>query len=262
MTKAFCFGNGNSRKGLNLDYFKKYGTVIGCNAVYRDFTPDIVVGLDSRIGHEIYRSGYAHKHTCYLGYWTPVPTFIAKEMLKTMADKTDIVWNDSEQVVYHGADGVFTLTKGHNLGITYITGVTDNDKVKDIEPDVDGFAYATGSRSIHLACELGAKEVYIIGHDLYSLNDKINNVYAGTNCYADKDADYARPNNPDETFNWILQHKNTFNKFKDIQFYKVNLNKIGTSSIDCEVDEWKDCDNLSYITHKEMAKSLDKITKR
>ena len=33
MTKAFCFGNGNSRKGLNLDYFKKYGTVIGCNAV-------------------------------------------------------------------------------------------------------------------------------------------------------------------------------------------------------------------------------------
>ena len=79
MTKAFCFGNGNSRKGLNLDYFKKYGTVIGCNAVYRDFTPDIVVGLDSRIGHEIYRSGYAHKHTCYLGYWTPVPTFVAKK---------------------------------------------------------------------------------------------------------------------------------------------------------------------------------------
>ena len=262
MTKAFCFGNGNSRKGLNLDYFKKYGTVIGCNAVYRDFTPDIVVGLDSRIGHEIYRSGYAHKHTCYLGYWTPVPIFVAKEMLKTMADKTDIEWNDSELVVYHGADGVFTLTKGHNLGITYITGVKHPDKVKDIEPDVDGFAYATGSRSIHLACELGAKEVYIIGHDLYSLDNKINNVYAGTNCYADKDADYARPNNPDETFNWILQHKNTFNKFKDVQFYKVNLNKVGTSPIDCEVGEWKDCNNLSYITHKEMAKSLDKTTKR
>ena len=37
-------------------------------------------------------------------------------MMKTMADKTDIVWNDSQEVVYHGADGVFTLTKGHNLG--------------------------------------------------------------------------------------------------------------------------------------------------
>ena len=255
---AVCLGNGQSRQGLDLSKMKDYATVIGCNAIYRDFTPDIIVGLDSRIGHEIYRSGYAHKHTCYLGYWTPVPIFVAKEMLKTMADKTDIVWNDSEQVVYHGADGVFTLTKGHNLGITYITGVTDNDKVKDIEPDVDGFAYATGSRSIYLACELGVKQVYIIGHDLYSLDNKINNVYAGTNGYADENADYARPNNPDETFNWILQHKNTFNKFKNVKFYKVNLNSIGTSAIDCEIDEWKDCANLSYITQKEMVKSLDK----
>ena len=262
MTKAFCFGNGNSRKGLLLESFREHGTVIGCNALYRDFSPDILVALDSRIGHEIYRSGYAHKHTCYLGYWTPVPIFVAKEMMKTMADKTDIVWNDSEEVVYHGADGVFTLTKGHNLGITYITGVSPPDKVKDIEPDVDGFAYATGSRSVLLACELGAKEVYIIGHDLYSLDSKINNVYAGTNSYAAKDADYARPDNPDETYNWILQHKNTFNRFKDVQFYKVNPNELDTTPIDCKVDEWKDCVNLSYITQKEMVQSLDKPTKR
>ena len=262
MKKAFCFGNGNSRKELSLKDFRKYGTIIGCNALYRDFSPDILVALDSRISHEIYRSGYAHKHTCYLGYWTPVPVFVAKEMLKTMADKTDIEWKDSMDVVYHGADGVFTLTKGHNLGITYVTGVTEKDKVQNIEPDVDGFAYATGSRSIHLACELGAKEVYIIGHDLYSLDNKINNVYAGTNGYADKEADYARPNNPDETYNWILQHKNTFNKFKYVKFYKVNLNAIGTTQIDCEIDEWKECDNIEYITQKEMVKSLDKTTKR
>ena len=262
MKKAFCFGNGNSRKELSLKDFRKYGTIIGCNALYRDFSPDILVALDSRISHEVYRSGYAHKHTCYLGYWTPVPVFVAKEMLKTMADKTDIQWKDSMDVVYHGADGVFTLTKGHNLGITYVTGVTEKDKVQNIEPDVDGFAYATGSRSIHLACELGAKEVYIIGHDLYSLDNKINNVYAGTNCYADKEADYARPNNPDETYNWILQHKNTFNKFKYVKFYKVNLNTIGTTQIDCEIDEWKECNNVEYITQKEMVKSLDKTTKR
>ena len=262
MTTAFCFGNGTSRKGLNLDDFKKYGTVIGCNAIYRDYTPDIVVGLDSRIGHEIYRSGYAHKNTCYLGYWTPVPIFVAKEMMKTMADKTDIVWNDSEEVVYHGADGVFTLTKGHNLGVTYITGITADDKVKDIEPDVDGFAYATGSRSIYLACELGAKEVYIIGHDLFSLDGKINNIYAGTTCYGKENADMMIPDNPDETYNWILQHKNTFNKFPQTQFYKVNLNTLGTSDTDCDIEEWKDCNNLTYTTQKEMVKSLDKTTKR
>jgi len=167
-------------------------------------------------------------------------------------------------VVYHGADGVFTLTKGHNLGMTYITGVTDNDKVKNIEPDIDGFAYATGTRAIYLACELGAKEVYIIGHDLYSTDDKVNNIYAGTSCYVDEDTPMMRPDKSekDDLHHWILQHKNTFNKFKDVNFYKVNLNTIGTSSIDCEIDEWKGCDNLTYITQKEIVKSLDKPTKR
>ena len=254
MTTAFCFGNGNSRKSLNLDDFKKHGTVIGCNAIYRDFTPDIVVGLDSRIGHEIYRSGYAHKHTCYLGYWTPVPIFVAKEMMKTMADKTDIVWNDRDEVVYHGADGVFTLTKGHNLGITYVTGVSKEDEIIDIEPDVDGFAYATGSRSVHLACELNAKEIYIVGHDLYSDTDKVNNIYAGTDSYAEKDALAAKPDNVDETFNWILQHKNTFDKFPNTQFYKVN--KGAETKTDMPIKEWSDCPNLKYITQKEMAQRL------
>ena len=59
--------------------------------------------------------------------------------------------------------------------------------------------------------------------------------------------------------NKYLQH---FNKFKDVNFYKVNMNAIGTSTIDCEIDEWKDCDNLTYITQKEMVKGLDKSTKR
>ena len=128
----FCLGNGNSRKEFDLNKLKKYGTVIGSNAIYRDFTPDILVALDSRMSHEVYRSGYCFNNVSYLGYWTPVPIFVAKEMLKTMADKTDIVWNDSEEVVYHGADGVFTLVKGHNLGITYITGVSKEDKVLNI----------------------------------------------------------------------------------------------------------------------------------
>ena len=253
----FCFGNGNSRKGIDIEKYKKYGTVVGCNAIYRDFTPDILVALDSRINHQIYRSGYCFENISYLGYWTPIPSVIAEDMVKEQKGRIDVEFKGCSEAVYHGADGVFTLTKGHNLGITYITGVKHPDKVIDIEPDVDGFAYATGSRSIHLACELGAKEVYIIGHDLFSLNKQINNIYAGTNCYAAEDADYARPDNPDETFNWILQHKNTFKKFKDVQFYKVNLNSIGTSAIDCEIDEWKDCANLSYITQKEMVKSLD-----
>ena len=39
---AVCLGNGQSRQGLDLKKMKDYATVIGCNAIYRDFTPDIL----------------------------------------------------------------------------------------------------------------------------------------------------------------------------------------------------------------------------
>ena len=258
---AVCLGNGQSRQGLDLNKLKKYSTVIGCNAIYRDFEPDILVALDSRMSHEIYRSGYAQKNLCYLGYWTPIPSVVGDFMI---ADKwygkgeIDNEPNGCENVVYHGADGVFTLNvkvkKGESVGISYITGVKPGDKVTDIDPKVENFAYATGSRSVHLACELNAKEVYIVGHDLYSDNDKVNNIYAGTKSYAEKDALAARPDNPDETYNWILQHKNTFDKFPNIQFYKVN--KGAEAKTDLPIKEWSTCPNLKYISIEQMTKRL------
>ena len=246
----FCFGNGNSRKGIDIEKYKKYGTVVGCNAIYRDFTPDILVALDSRINHQIYRSGYCFENTAYLGYWTPIPSVVAEDMLMTQRGRVDVEFNGCQEAVYHGADGVFTFIEdmGKNPGITYVTG-TKKDKAKSIEPTIDKFAYATGTRSIYLSCELGAKEVYIIGHDLYSKDGKINNVYAGTDCYAKKDADYARPDKPDETFNWITHHKHTFDSFKDIKFYKVNPND---NIINVRVEEWEECKNLEYMTFAEL----------
>jgi len=254
---AVCLGNGQSRQGLDLQKMKDYATVIGCNAIYRDFTPDILVALDSRMSHEIYRNANLKDMKTYLGYWTPIPKMIAEECLSKCKTKQDSDVNAAslQDCVYHGADGVFTETKGKNLGVAYVTQIKETQgPVENIEPDVDNFAYATGSRSVYLACELSAKEVYIVGHDLYSDTDKVNNIYAGTDSYAEKDALAARPNNPDETFNWILQHKHTFDKFPNTQFYKVN--KGAEAKTDMPIKEWSDCSNLKYITQEEMAQSL------
>ena len=248
----FCFGNGNSRKDLDLDKYKQHGTVVGCNAVYRDFTPDILVALDSPIGHEVYRCGYAHKNTSYLGYWTPIPTEVAEHMLETQKGPVSLSPSDlgfTREVVYHGGEGVWTL-ESKAKGITYITGTVSGDMAKNIAPEIDESPYATGTRAIHLSCELGATEVYIIGFDLYSTDDKINNLYAGTRCYANEDK-------PFKLGSTILeQHKNTFDTFKATKFYKVNPNPIGTSPIDVEIEEWKDCDNLEYITFAELDKTF------
>ncbi len=274
----FCFGNGNSRKDLDLDKYKQHGVVVGCNAVYRDYTPDILVALDSGMAHEIYRSGYAHDNTTYLGYWTPIPSMIAEELLNNQKGPISCSPSDiamSNEAVYHGGEGVFTYTpegKGKNIGIAYVTGVISGDSAHTIEPSVlnykptvmedsegnilGAFAYATGTRAIYLACELGAKEVYIIGHDLYSLDDKVNNIYAGTQHYADVTEPARRPDNTilNDLYHWIKQHKNTFDSFTDTKFYKVNANPIGTSPIDVEIEEWKGTPNLEYITFAELDK--------
>jgi hypothetical protein len=44
---TFVIGNGQSRRGLNLEPLKYIGQVIGCNALYREFHPHILVAIDT-----------------------------------------------------------------------------------------------------------------------------------------------------------------------------------------------------------------------
>jgi hypothetical protein len=65
MVPAFVIGNGISRNSIDLNLLKGKGITYGCNALYRDFTPDVLVALDNRISKEIQNSGYALKNECY-----------------------------------------------------------------------------------------------------------------------------------------------------------------------------------------------------
>ena len=221
----FCFGNGNSRKGIDIEQYKKYGTVVGCNAIYRDYTPDMLVSLDSKMSHEIYRSGYCFENTTWLGDWTSIPSVVAENMLLEQKGIIDFEFKGCPEAVYH-YDNVENTT--------YITGIKE-DKVRNIEPNINDIAYGTGNKSIYLSCEMEADEVYIIGHDL----ELDNNIYAGTNAYAQHTTDTLVPKA------WTLQHKITFDTFKFTKFYKVSSNNI-------EIEEWKECENLEYITLKQL----------
>ena len=58
-----------------------------------------------------------------------------------------------------------------------------------------------GAINGYIACEVyKAKEVYLIGHDLYNFNEKVNNLFAGTEHYVSKD-------NSPTLVNWIRQWK-------------------------------------------------------
>ena len=62
MTTAFVIGNGISRKGIALDVLRQRGTIYGCNLLYTEFIPDVLVATDKPISAEIQNSGYPLKN--------------------------------------------------------------------------------------------------------------------------------------------------------------------------------------------------------
>ena len=65
MSRAFVLGNGISRQGLDLDHLKQLGQVYGCNAIYREFTPNVLISTDTPISKSIQESGYAQSNKMY-----------------------------------------------------------------------------------------------------------------------------------------------------------------------------------------------------
>jgi hypothetical protein len=65
MTIAFVLGNGVSRQGIDLDQLRAHGSIYGCNALYREFTPDVLVATDRPIAAVIQESGYSSQHRFY-----------------------------------------------------------------------------------------------------------------------------------------------------------------------------------------------------
>lgn len=64
-TTSFVLGNGRSRLGVDLTHLRSRGKIYGCNAIYRDFAPDVLVATDPGISQEIQASGYARSHIFY-----------------------------------------------------------------------------------------------------------------------------------------------------------------------------------------------------
>ena len=65
MSIAFVLGNGVSRLAVDLTVLKQHGKVYGCNALYRTFTPDVLVSTDTPISTAIQQSGYAAQNRMY-----------------------------------------------------------------------------------------------------------------------------------------------------------------------------------------------------
>jgi hypothetical protein len=62
---AFIIGNGTSRKSIPLEHLRDYGTIYGCNALYREFEPDYLIAVDTKMILEINKAGFQKNHSVW-----------------------------------------------------------------------------------------------------------------------------------------------------------------------------------------------------
>ena len=275
MKRVFCIGNGESRKGFDLEKLKPYGKIYGCNAIYRDFMPDVLTAVDHGIMHEIYHAGVAQKIPCYFRDWTKVPAMTYESMLYGAMDKTEAddtlkkvlksnERGDSKEYVMHGSniqgivnmikrdpnkfnDDLFTLEKKEinhaTIKVSWIKEPDYSHNINDIsEPRDHGWACGASAGYVAVKREQ-PDEIYLIGHDLHSTNNNVNNLYKGTKHYV------APENGPTPGVNWIRQWYTLSDWYPNIKFIKINRFNDGRDRVNGPIDEWKSRKNIIYADY-------------
>jgi len=240
--KVIVYGNGESRLG------KVWPTSIpneietwGCNAIYRDMKVNNLVSVDYNMQQEIYQSGYAEKNSCWFLDWDILPgmsgivdvmrdTNPAESIKETPRNgRANCVIQGKEQETAHANIKQameqnpdldyedLKLKAEMNVGI-YITWVDDNDMVKDIDYPTN---WSAGNTALHLACQGGAEEIYMLGFDSSDYKEPLNNVYKGSANYLPETAKGFNP------VNWNNQLNTIFNEYNIVNFKWVSpVNKM------------------------------------
>tara|TARA_E500000178_G_scaffold347811_1_gene401780 strand:- start:380 stop:985 length:606 start_codon:yes stop_codon:yes gene_type:complete len=147
---AYCIGNGESRRFLNLPKLTENKTVIGCNALHRDLAVDHLICCDRRMADEAIKSDNTANTKIYVrDMWFKYFRKIKKD--KRINHLPDLPYKGEKKIdqPLHWGSGTYALLVAANL------------------PDIT--------------------EIRLIGFDLYDKNSKVNNIYKNTVHYAKKD---------------------------------------------------------------------------
>ena len=222
---AYIIGNGTSRQGLDLNVLS--GDVWGCNALYRDYTPDYLTIIDVSIMGECCESTYPKYNHCYFsGEWDDPLGHEEYNIIKKTMGVPVREWIDPShsKVTMHG--------KGNgNVGILEMQaiGIEDDYKISKVGGPPEDYHLFENWFSGTTAAAMASMNhdydnVVFVGFDSIWNYDstKYNNIYAGTECYG---TDQDQENNRlVETGNqgWISQTdqlKILVDRFQNIDYY-------------------------------------------
>ena len=242
LNRAIVLGNGESRRWLETYSLENWNHDIPtwlCNAIYRDMYVDNLVSVDYAMQQEIYQSDLC-QDTMQLHFanWSVIPAeisdmmFMGYDIPEEFIHKTERNGNHTEQCVVSGKDpstiqeSIELVMKDHpnldpkdlkmkmekDVGV-WITYLRSDDNVKPIDYPRE---WSAGTTALHLACQVEPKEVYMLGFDLSSYDEPINNIYKGTDNYLSSDAKGF------STVNWLNQMHTVFTEFKGVTFHWVD----------------------------------------
>lgn len=286
MSNAFVIGNGESRKEYDLNKLKGKGKIYGCNALYREFTPDALIAVDSGITHEIYNSGYCQENETYLRGWTRLPAMLYDSVINAGASisaqemavvKENNMINanekgDCQEFVMHGSNisGAVKIVqkdksitdKNVNHTAVDVSWCTMNSKEQSIDdvmtprdfgfgagPTAGAIAIIQNQSKVAAGELVESLQLFLVGNDL-ATNDKegkINNLYKDSKYYGVKDKQQVLPDN------WITQWKSLIINNPNVTFYKVNPNAdLGHDAISRPIKDWEGHKNVFYIDYETM----------
>ena len=252
--RAVVLGNGESRKWFTEKSYEVDAVTWGCNAIYRDMLVDNLVAVDYGMQQEIYDSGYEnYDGAWHFANWSVVPSTVADIMfmgydipesfIHRSKIKTDncVVSGKDPAMIHEKVEAAIQMhpeldikdlqmKMEKDIGV-WITYVGEDDDINTIDFPV---GWSTGNTALHLACQQGATEIYIVGFDLSSYDEPLNNLYKGTDNYLPSDAKGFN------SLNWQNQMQTVFTEFKDVKFSWVDAK-----------EEFIQENNLRYLTKAE-----------
>ena len=167
---ALVVGNGESRKNIDLEIFKKDHILFGCNAICRDISVDHLICCDRRM--------------------------ITEALNTTRAD-----------IIYIRKDWAAQYPD-----LKLVPDLPYFGEEKKDQPE----HWNSGPYALLLAATLKFDHIKLIGFDLYSSNDKVNNIYKDTVNYSKSDS-----KSIDHSF-WVYQISKIFECYPDISFTIIN----------------------------------------
>ena len=148
---AYCIGNGPSRKDFDLTKLKPTGQTYGCNALYRDFMPDFIFSVDSKMTKQMMDDDVGLKTFHYAP---------ALEVNRYKRDDLHMIPNNPQWLYKRPAE---------------LHLIPSNPR------------WISGNVAFWVASVHGHKNIYLIGYDFREYGPgQLNNIYQDTECYGER----------------------------------------------------------------------------